>query len=211
MARKGWAASKWWVDAAGLLAGAVCFTALAVCPDGWTAHAHTLSLLHHMSREMAHGRFTGVLSGGDNGISEAALEPGDVLFCHNPGGAYGYWTHVVIYAGGGQCVDAFDFVHGTVLRPLASYRPYHAVAAFRARQSPEWRRQLAQAALAEAGRPYDPFGALTDRRSEYCSKLVWRLFHDRGVQLCPASPWVLPDDLVASPAWTNVGTWRVPS
>ncbi|MCL6517590.1 YiiX/YebB-like N1pC/P60 family cysteine hydrolase [Alicyclobacillus sp.] len=197
------------MKAANLLACAGLLVGIFVCPDRWVAHAHTLSLLHHMGREVAHGRFTGVFPGGDNGIDERGLEPGDVLFCHNPDGAYGYWTHVVIYAGDGRCVDAFDFRHGTVIRPLASYRPYDTIRAFRANRDRAWRQDLAWAALAEAGHPYDPLSPLSDRRSEYCSKLVWRLFHERGVDLCPAYLWVLPDDLAGSHAWRPVGTWRV--
>ena len=73
----------------------------------------------------------------------------------------------------------------------------------------ERREQVARWALAEVGKPYDPFSGLTDTRSQYCSKLIWQLYGRAGVKLSPAQTWILPEQLAQSAALAWVAKWSV--
>ncbi|GGI98007.1 hypothetical protein GCM10010885_04520 [Alicyclobacillus cellulosilyticus] len=125
-------------------------------------------------------------------------EPGDVLVFHNPHCAYGYWSHAVLYAGGGWVIDATDFVRGTTLRPLSVFQYYEKAALLRPAVPAAVRRQSARIAQAYVGRMYDPFAPLSDDRRQYCSKLVWTAYRRAGVTLCPPKAWIVPDDLYQS-------------
>lgn len=148
--------------------------------------------------EALQGHLNGQYQGKPNRVSFSRLEMGDVLLCHDRNGGYGYWTHAVVYVGHGEVVDAYNFLTGTALYPIQKYRYYDEVCVLRAKASPQVRERVAAYALAAVGKPYDPFGSLLDARSEYCSKLVWQAHRAAGIPLCPATAWVLPDDLSAS-------------
>jgi uncharacterized protein YycO len=170
--------------------------------------ADSVGLIRSAAKEVVHGRLNGVFPGGVLHSDAHSLEPGDVLVCHNPGGSYGYWTHAVIYTGHGRTVDAFDLLRGTESRSIREYRRYAEVAVLRVKASAAVRRRAAQAALGELGKPYDPFAPLSDTHSQYCSKLIWQVYANQGVQLCRPKPWVLPDDLYNSPRLEIIATWR---
>jgi uncharacterized protein YycO len=167
-----------------------------------------VGLILSTAQEVAHGRLNGVFPGRFLHLDARVLEPGDILVCHNPGGSYGYWTHAVIYTGHGFTVDAFDFLRGTALRPLSEYGRYAEAAVLRVKVSPELRQKAAQNALREVGKSYDPFSSLSDPHSEYCSKLIWRVYKNQGIELCRPKPWVLPDDLYKSSKLEVIAAWR---
>jgi uncharacterized protein YycO len=169
----------------------------------------SLRLMEATASELAHGHLTGVFPGRRFRADFSILEPGDILLCHNPHGGYGYWTHAVLYVGGGQAVDAYDFERGTELRRVEAYQKYAEVAVLRAKIPRERREQVAHWALAEVGKPYDPLSGLTDTRSQYCSKLIWQLYGKAGVELSPAQTWILPDQLARSAALAWVAKWSV--
>lgn len=185
------------------------FAAASLSPHSEILRHDSLRLLQVTATELAHGHLTGVFPGGRFTADFSVLEPGDILLCHNPDGGYGYWTHAVLYVGAGQAVDAYDFERGTQLRRVEAYRNYAEVAVLRAKMPAEKRAQLAHWALAEVGKPYDPFSGLTDTHSQYCSKLIWQLYGKAGVKLCEERTWILPDQLAQSAALQSVARWSV--
>lgn len=197
----------WFADVAvlaGLAGGCLAF---AYVPDDWLGESDW-SVAHHILREMLHGHLNGVYAGPSNRFSDTGLLPGDVLLAHNPGGGYGYWTHAAVYVGGGRLAESNDFVQGTNLTTADKFRSYSEVVALRPRVAAALRREAARRARLEAGKPYDPFAPLSDPATEYCSKLVWRVYDAVGVRLCGPKQWVLPDDLARSPQLHLLARWK---
>jgi uncharacterized protein YycO len=164
-------------------------------------------IIHSVSREVLHGHLNGHFQGNAAPVQESVLEPGDILLCHNRGGGYGFWTHAVVYVGGGSVVDSNNFTDGTTLFPISNYQNYDTVAVLRATTSPETRAYVAKLALEQVGKPYNPFAGLNDPRSEYCSKLIWQVYRQSGIELCPPKAWIFPDDIANSSALTTVRVW----
>jgi len=169
-----------------------------LCPGRVFIHFPSLSLVHSVLRGIPEGRLNGVFQGHPNHANYSPLKPGDILVCHNAHGGYGYWTHAVLYVGNGRTVDANNFVRGTELKSVKDYENYDSVEFLRVRVSARIRNHVMKNALANVGKPYDPFGGVRDTHSEYCSKLIWQLYAQEGVLLVVPSVWVLPDDLVHS-------------
>jgi uncharacterized protein YycO len=193
---------------------AVVFLMVGSCVGGFVALPNSVfnrqsaaGIIHSVSREMLHGHLNGHFQGTAAPIQDSVLQPGDILLCHNRGGGYGFWTHAVLYVGGGSVVDSNDFTDGTTLFPISKYRNYDTVEALRAIASAETRETVARHALEQVGKPYNPFSGLHDQRSEYCSKLIWQVYQQSGVQLCPPKTWIFPDDIANSSVLTKVGVW----
>ena len=184
------------------------WTFLALSPPFIVESSPTIRLLHSLTRELVKGHFNGNYHGVPNGARLKDLRPGDVILLHNQNGAYGYWTHAVLYVGGGKAIDANDFSRGTILSPMTGYLTYDELSVFRPQISEYLKKQVVISALQKLGYPYNPFAPLQDRHNEYCSKLVWHAFHDSGVLLCPAYQWVLPDDLAHSKVLHQVADWK---
>ncbi|GMA62615.1 hypothetical protein GCM10025859_30550 [Alicyclobacillus fastidiosus] len=47
----------------------------------------------HSQFKVIHGRFNGSYHGHPNQAVFDDLVPGDIIFCHDAGGGYGYYTH----------------------------------------------------------------------------------------------------------------------
>ncbi|QQE79901.1 YiiX/YebB-like N1pC/P60 family cysteine hydrolase [Alicyclobacillus sp. SO9] len=180
---------------------------VGVCPGEWVSASSELTLVRNLAEEIPRGHLSGEFPGHSFRISETGLEPGDIIACHNPKGGYGYWTHAVLYVGKGEAVDSNDFVRGTIRRPVSAYSTYQAVVVLRVKAPKALREKAVQTALADVGKPYDPFSPVCDSRGQYCSKLVWQAFQRQGVRLCPRHRWIVPDDLVHSPKLTTIKRW----
>jgi|GEM_PF-5348698 len=184
-----------------LLLGAGLTCSLLLLHGGFVA-SPDVHLVRQLLVSVAHGRLNGTNARPANPLDTAAMvrlmEPGDIVLCHNPRGAYGYWTHAVLYVGGGTIIDSNDFVRGTVRKPLESYSSYNEVAVVRVKTSARKRWQAARWARGQVGRAYSPFSSLVDEHSEYCSKLVWEAFAKQNVIVAPRHHWLVPDDLAAS-------------
>src|SRR5579875_2279198 len=164
---------------------------ITFCPNQWAQHSRLFSVLHEISREVVKGHLNGEYQGHPNNATFERLKPGDILLCHNQGGGYGYWTHAVLYIGGGRVVDSDDFAEGTKFNSVQKYRQYDELLAARVDITNDVRRKIVQNAKKEVGKPYDPFSGLSDRHSEYCSKLIWKVFDNQGIRLCPPGLWIL--------------------
>jgi len=153
------------------------------------------------------GHLSGWYQGAPLSTNFEIAKPGDVILLHNLDGAYGYWTHTILYIGHGQVVDANNFARGTELNHVDNYRNYAEVMILRANTTQVIRQRAARFAAQAVGTPYDPLGTLADARTAYCSKLIWRSYANAGVKLCAVRDWVLPDDLANSPNLFCVAHW----
>jgi cell wall-associated NlpC family hydrolase len=203
-----------------------CLVAIAVfAVAGCITHSHgtvppwqTATLVSHVCWNVLHGRLTGQERTGVLHIDAAGWEPGDIILCHNPDGAYGYWTHAALYVGRGMTVDASDFTQGVRLFLLERYEHYAEIAVLRPKVPDAVRTAAAIWCLEQVGKPYDPLAAPGDTQRTYCSKLVWDAYRSTGTTLVPSRPWLVPDDLAradarlvwhrregADPPWGTVG------
>lgn len=149
------------------------------------------------------GRFSGIPAA----VDFKTAEPGDIVLYHNPYGAYGYWTHAVLYVGQNQVVASNDFAQGTILQDVKCYRNYDEALLLRPKVARKLRQEAVLVARSKIGTPYDPLGSLQDIHSAYCSKLIWQSYEGVGVRLCAESSWVLPDQLATSPLLTHIAHW----
>lgn len=166
----------------------------------------TVAFASHVLHESVRGHLNGEYQGRQNHAQFTDLQTGDILLCHNWNGGYGYWTHVVLYAGGGMAVDAYNFETGTTLSPVQNYLRYDEIRLLRPYRS-QAGKIAARYALECVGKPYDPFSSLGDSRSEYCSKLIWQAYEKAGISLCARKAWIVPDDLSRSAELIEVSTW----
>ncbi|WP_054969818.1 YiiX/YebB-like N1pC/P60 family cysteine hydrolase [Alicyclobacillus ferrooxydans] len=189
----------------------LCGTLFVLLPIRWFQGSSTLALAHSAMRELIHGNLNGEYGGLPSPVNPYLAEPGDILLCHNPHGAYGYWTHSVLYVGSEQVVDANDFARGTILQNLSHYRDYDEVLLLRPKVPVTVRLAAADAARKEVGLPYDPLGSLQDDHSSYCSKVIWQAYKAAGVELFPAHGWILPDAYAASSNLERIVDWHAES
>lgn len=179
---------------------------VGLVPAIWTHDSHTLSIMGMVLSNAAHGRFSGYYQGHPNHAVFDRLLPGDILFCHDAGGGYGYYTHCAIYVGNGLVVESANYREGTQLVPIHRFHGYDDVRVMRVQCPYPQRARAALSARAQVDRGYNLFSGLYDRESEYCSKLIWSAFAVQGVQLCEQSRWIIPDDLATSPKLQVVNT-----
>ncbi|WAH44439.1 YiiX/YebB-like N1pC/P60 family cysteine hydrolase [Alicyclobacillus fastidiosus] len=179
---------------------------VGVVPVTWAHDQHTLTIMSTVLEGAIHGRFNGSYQGHPNQAVFDDLVPGDIIFCHDAGGGYGYYTHCALYVGNGKVVESANFREGTQVIPVESFHGYDEVRVKRVLCSYPLRLRAAHYALAQVDRGYSIFGGLHDHNSMYCSKLVWSAFDAQGVQLCAQSRWIIPDDLSVSPKLQEVKT-----
>lgn len=177
-------------------------------PSAWFQNRPKSAFAHSLIHQMLQGRLTGEHHGADLPVDMSRAEPGDIILCHNPRGAYGYWTHAVLYVGQGQAVDAYDFSRGTVLQDVNHYRHYDEVEIARPNLGRKLREKAAAFARRQVGTPYDPLSPLHDTHSAYCSKLIWEAYANVGVPLFKTKGWITPDEVAESPILIEVEHWR---
>lgn len=192
-----------------LVTGLITGSAFLLIPPQAVAMTGSDSLVfaHAVLRQIVHGHLNGVYQGVPNGADFRGLKPGDVLLCRDSGGGYGYFTHAAVYVGGDLAVEANGFARGTALCSEDHFRQYDEVVALRFPVAGDVGQRIAQSALREVGKPYDPLARMEDGRSEYCSKLVWRVFAQNGLVLCRPRAWIVPDDLLRSGSFRRVNRW----
>jgi hypothetical protein len=182
---------------------------LIYCPGKFLLKRPGLLFVHSVCQETMHGHLEGQHTGYPNPVNfSSEVEPGDIILCHNRGGGYGFWTHSAIYIGKNQAVDSEDFANGTQIVNVNKYRNYDEVAIFRGRVSESIRKRIAKSALNEVGKPYDPFSSIEDSHSEYCSKLIWRVYRANGISICAPKSWIVPDDIAGSKNVTMMLIWN---
>lgn len=173
-------------------------------PASLVTNPNDAAFVTSVFREISKGHLNGVFPHNPCRATVRDLRPADIIFCHNPDGSYGYWTHVALYVGDGRVLDSCDFVKGTELKPVEGYSKYAGMMVLRPQMTDTTRDRILQTALQQLGKPYDPFSTISDTRTEYCSKLIWQVFRQNGIALCPKRAWIVPDDLSRSTALVKV-------
>jgi len=119
--------------------------------------------------------------------SKIELEPGDLLFCRSCKSVVpGYWTHVGMYIGGGQVVEALSD-KGVAITSLESWNFPNKTCVAYARvinANNEIKGKAVSFAINQLYKPYDnPFFPIPSRKqsnpdsgSWYCSELVWAAY-----------------------------------
>lgn len=131
--------------------------------------------------------------GGDgNDLDLSLLEPGDFIMLSGvisdttiPGGT---WTHVAIYIGNGQIVEAWSPSVRQV--PASILQTASDAAIYRVETSDAVKQAAVEFAVQQLGKPYDYSwtnlwsGAKdVDSSSWYCSELIWAAYKISGVEL----------------------------
>lgn len=176
-------------------------------PTSLVVNPNDATLIHSVLQEISKGHLNGVFPHNSCHATLRDLRPADIILCHNPKGSYGYWTHAALYVGDGWALDSCDFAKGTELKPVEQYSKYAGMLILRPQLTHAARDDILQTALQQVGKPYDPFSTISDTRTEYCSKLIWQVFQQNGITLCPKWAWIVPDDLSRSTALVRVAQW----
>ena len=147
---------------------------------------------------------------GNNGFSIDKLKPGDLIFCHNHRGAYGFFTHCSIYLGDGNCTEQ-NLADGMYIGKVAdlSYG-YEQVWIMRAPINQEQRQQVCEFAKQYTGSVFDMSARKDDPRLWNCAKLCWAAYASIDIDLSPSEPYVLPDFLAIHPALDTIERYYMP-
>ena len=113
-------------------------------------------------------------------LSFLSLRPGDLLLCRSPGSVVpGFWTHVGMYVGGGEVVEALP-KPGVTKTLVADWNcpTKTCVEALRVKTTGEIRNKAVSFALDQINKPYDWCWWQKDADGEawYCSELVWAVY-----------------------------------
>lgn len=145
----------------------------------------------------------------NNNFDDSLLLPGDMIFGHHPGGAYGYWTHCAIYLGNGLCSQQ-SLSEGMFVSRTYEFKYYYKqVKVFRVPMTDQQREQICAFVVSKTGSIFDMAAQKNDRRLWTCAKLCWAAFKEIGVDLFPQGQYVLPDFLIRSPQMCEIYHFQV--
>jgi len=134
-----------------------------------------------------------------NEISFEGLEPGDLVLGAYPDCAYGHYSHVGIYLGRGEVMEAFVDL-GVNVQPLEHYRQYNEICLLRV-NAPEAVKKAAVANVKKyEGRLFYPLAFRPGERIFNCTKIMWKAYLQAGIDLAPNPDlWITPDTFLNSP------------
>ncbi len=141
----------------------------------------------------------GYWDGEYNEFDFSQLEPGDIVLGGNTGSSWGHWTHSALYLGDGQVMDTF-LQTGITPRPVTAYNEYYSHAgALRVKAPREVKEKAVALAKEMQGRPFYMLGSRDSDSLFYCTKVVWYVYKQLGIDLDPEGPyWVVPDRIARS-------------
>jgi len=119
---------------------------------------------------------------------DLSLKTGDLLLCRSPWSLVpGEWTHVGMYIGNDQVVEALKG-SGVKITPLTnwSYPTKKCVEALRVKTTDEIRGKAVEFALRQEDKPYNLTllsKNATEESSWYCSELVWAAYYNQGINI----------------------------
>ncbi|NLO21140.1 MAG: hypothetical protein GX119_03980 [Syntrophomonadaceae bacterium] len=128
-----------------------------------------------------------------NDISFAGLEEGDIILGGYPDCAYGRFSHVAMYIGNGQVIEAF-VDYGVHIRPIYHFRDYKEVCLLRVEAEPRIKQQAVDYAQNLQGKMFYALAFKPGDRIWNCSKLIWRAYLEEGIDLDDSRDlWISPD------------------
>lgn len=135
----------------------------------------------------------------DNGMSFEGLEPGDLLLGGYPGCAYGRFSHVGIYAGQGQVIEAYADL-GITVQPVEHYRNYTEICLLKVNADPGVKQKAVDYVRRYERHLFYPTAFKPGERIWNCSKIMWRAYVVQGLNLDPYDDlWIAPDAFYNSP------------
>ncbi|KUG03056.1 hypothetical protein ASZ90_019599 [hydrocarbon metagenome] len=134
-----------------------------------------------------------------NDISLAGLEVGDIILGGYPDCAYGRFSHVGIYNGNGQVIEAF-VDYGVHIRSIDHFRDYTEVCLLRVEAEPEVKKKAAEYASKFQGKMFYALAFKPGDRIWNCSKVIWKAYKEQGIELDKSGDlWISPDTFYYSP------------
>ncbi len=128
-----------------------------------------------------------------NDISFAGLEAGDIILGGYPDCAYGRFSHVAMYSGNGQVIEAFAD-YGVHIRPIDHFRDYKEVCLLRVEADPEVKKQAVEYARSFQGKMFFALAFKPGDRIWNCSKVIWKAYNEQGIELDESEDlWISPD------------------
>ncbi len=133
-----------------------------------------------------------------NDISFNGLQVGDIILGGYPDCAYGRFSHVAMYIGQGQVIEAF-VDYGVHIRPIDHFRDYKEVCLLRVEAEPEIKQQAVDYAQNLQGKMFYALAFKPGERIWNCSKLIWRAYLEEGLDLDESGDlWISPDNFYSS-------------
>lgn len=134
-----------------------------------------------------------------NDISLAGLEVGDIILGGYPDCAYGRFSHVGIYNGNGQVLEAF-VDYGVHTRSIDHFRDYTEVCLLRVEADPEVKKRAVEYASEYQGNMFYALAFKPGDRIWNCSKIIWKAYKEQGIELDESGDlWITPDAFYYSP------------
>lgn len=135
----------------------------------------------------------------NNDISFAGLEVGDIVLGGYPECSYGRFSHVGMYNGNGQVIEAF-VDYGVHLRSIDHFRDYTQVCLLRVEADPEVKKKAAECASSFQGKMFYALAFKPGDRIWNCSKLIWKAYMEQGIELDESRDlWITPEAFCHSP------------
>jgi uncharacterized protein YycO len=128
-----------------------------------------------------------------NNISFTGLEKGDIILGGYPDCAYGRFSHVAMYIGEGEVIEAF-VDYGVHIRPIEHFRDYKYVCLLRVQADPEIKQQAVDYACRFQGNMFYALAFKPGDRIWNCSKVIWKAYQEQGLELDESGDlWISPD------------------
>lgn len=135
----------------------------------------------------------------NNDISFNGLEPGDLILGAYPDCAYGHYSHVGIYLGRGEVMEAFVDL-GVNVQPLEHYRQYEEICLLRVNAPLVIKERAVANVMRYEGRLFYPLAFRSGERIFNCTKIMWKAYLQAGIDLAPYPDlWISPDAFLESP------------
>ncbi|MGE5390756.1 MAG: NlpC/P60 family protein [Deltaproteobacteria bacterium] len=134
----------------------------------------------------------------NNDISFEGLEPGDLVLGAYPDCAYGHYSHVGIYLGRGEVMEAFVDL-GVNVQPLEHYRQYSEICLLRVNAPAVVKEKAVANVMKYEGSLFYPLAFRPGERIFNCTKIMWKAYLQAGVDLAPGPDlWITPDAFLGS-------------
>lgn len=122
----------------------------------------------------------------------ASLEPGDIILGGWPNCAYGQYSHAGLYIGDDQVLESY-VDYGVCIQPLEHYNEYTELCLLRVEASRTLKEKVVNNARKYEGELFYPLAFKAGQRYWNCSKIIWKLYADQGVDLdVKQDLWIAP-------------------
>jgi uncharacterized protein YycO len=178
---------------------------IMICLDNWNIIRNKDTVIYTYIENAKEGKLGyGFNKGSQNHITFKDLEEGDIILGGNSDCAYGYFSHVGIYAGENQVMEAYADL-GVHLQDISHYWDYEKVCLLRVEAEVEKKQKAVAYVKSFEGGLFYPLAFKPGDRLWNCSKIIWKAYYEQGLNLDPANDlWIAPDTFCDSPLLTII-------